>query len=341
MKKLVLSFIVLLSTGILIAQSDCSDIFISEYVEGWDNNKAIELYNPTGDSITLDNSYRLIRWANGSTTSDSDPLYTLPLTGTIGPYSTWVIIQDTIPPGQDTMVWPALQAKADWLAPYDYGGTTPGGNVLFWNGDDAVSLQKLDTAWKDIDIFGEIGVRPLNWQGGTNPSGAWTDTKPYCAGTGVYLTKSKTLVRKHNVKFGIDRITMNHYGDSLTGGIPNSFYALKEYDSLYVNFFDSLGSHRCDCYLNVSSKEIASYNYSQTINIYPNPSNEKINVVFSHYSASAKAYLELFDAGGRFIKSQPVKRIITQIDISSLQNGVYLIKIAMPESLFVKKFIKQ
>jgi hypothetical protein len=59
-------------------------------------------------------------------------------------------------------------AEADWLAPYDYYGTTPGENVVFWNGDDAISLQKkqTDTIWIDIDIFGEIGIRPLNSQGG-------------------------------------------------------------------------------------------------------------------------------------------------------------------------------
>ncbi len=157
------------------------------------------------------------------------------------------MIQDTIPEGQDTMVWPALRAKADWLAPYDYNGTTPGGNVFFWNGDDAISLQKLQPggSWKDIDIFGEIGVRPVDFQGGT--TGAWTDTKPYWRGDGAYLTKDQTLIRKHTVAYGIDRIVMNHYGDSVTNGFPHSFNAFVEYDSMPANFFDSLGSHWCDC----------------------------------------------------------------------------------------------
>jgi hypothetical protein len=251
MKKLFLFCTALLSAGALNAQTNCSDLFISEYVEGWYNNKALELYNPTNAPITLDNSYRLIRWSNGSSTSDQDPLYVLPLTGTIGSYTTWVIIQDTIPAGQDTMVWPALRAKADWLAPYDYGGTTPGGNVAFWNGDDALSLQKkqINGTWLDIDIFGEIGVRPLNHQGGTSPPGGWTDTAPYWRGDGAVLTTDKTIFRKHTVKYGIDRIAMYHYGDSITNGFPNSFNAFVEYDSMPANFFDSLGSHWCDCHI--------------------------------------------------------------------------------------------
>ena len=236
-----------------MAQTDCSDIFMSEYVEGWNNNKGLELYNPTSAPITLDNMYRVIRWSNGSSSSDQDIQYVVYPMGTINPYEVMVIIQDTIPAGQDTMVWAGLKKKATWLAPYAYNTTppTPGGNCIFWNGDDAVSLQKkqLNGTWKDIDIFGDIGVRPSNWQGPPNytPSGAWTDTKPYVTGTGIYLTKSKTLVRKHGIKHGVDLATMITYGNTSTGGVPNSFYALLEYDTLPANFFDSLGAHWCDC----------------------------------------------------------------------------------------------
>jgi hypothetical protein len=250
MKKIVLFFAALLSAGALLAQTDCSDIFMSEHIEGWNNNKAVELYNPTSAPITLDNVYRIIRWSNGSTNSDQDIQYVVYPMGTIGAFKTFVIIQDTIPAGQDTMVWAGLKKKANWLAPYAYGTIppTPGGNCVFWNGDDAVSLQKkINGTWKDIDIFGEIGVRPTNWQGTYSPSGAWTDTPPYILGVGKYLTKSHGLKRLHTVKHGVDRATMIHYGDVTTGGIPNSFNALLEYDTLAVNFFDSLGQHWCDC----------------------------------------------------------------------------------------------
>jgi hypothetical protein len=285
----------------------------------------------------------MIRWSNGSTTSDQDPLYVLPLTGTISAYSTWVIIQDTIPAGQDTMIWPALRAKADWLAPYDYGETTPGGNFAFWNGDDAISLQKLQTGntWKDIDIFGEIGVRPLNWMGGTTPPGAWTDTKPYWQGNGAYLTADQSLIRKHTIKFGIDRDAMNHYGDSVTGGYPNSFNALAEYDSMPANFFDSLGSHWCDCDGLVGSREFGSSGNSRTVLLYPNPSQEKIIVEYLQYSISIRAELEIFKSDGELIKKQSLNGTRTVVDISSFPNGVYFVKIVLPERILMKKFIRQ
>jgi predicted extracellular nuclease len=50
MKKALL-FLGLLSS---VAQAqDCTKIFISEYVEGWSNNKALEIYNPSNVAVDL------------------------------------------------------------------------------------------------------------------------------------------------------------------------------------------------------------------------------------------------------------------------------------------------
>jgi hypothetical protein len=336
MKKLLLFFATLLSAGALLAQTNCSDIFISEYVEGWYNNKAMELYNPTNTAITLDNNYRLIRWSNGSTTSDQNPLYVLPLVGTIEPYKVLVMVQDTTKPGQDTMVWLALRKKATWCAPYDYDGTTPGGNVVFWNGDDAVSLQKLQgSTWKDIDIFGEIGVRPLDWQGGTTTVGAWTDTKPYWRGTGAYLTKDQTLIRKHTVKFGVDRITMSHYGDEITGGFPNSFYAFAEYDSMPANYFDSLGSHWCDC---KTLQAINEFQQTNKVSIQPNPvTNGQFNVSSSLSITS----IEVLTTLGQqvFYRNYPSGLHEVNIILNGTPAGVYLVKIVNNENQHVSRKI--
>ena len=337
MKKLLLFFTALLSSGALFAQTDCSDIFISEYVEGWYNNKALELYNPTNAAITLDGNYRLIRFSNGSTTSDQDPLYALPLTGKIEPYKVMVIIQDTTKPGQDTMVWLELRKKGTWLAPYDYGGTTPGGNVVFWNGDDAVSLQKKNgSTWKDIDIFGEIGVRPLDWQGGT--TGAWTDTKPYWKGSGIYLTKDQTLIRKKTVKFGIDRIAMSHYGDTQTGGFPDSFYALAQYDSMPANFFDSLGQHTCNCKSSIGVAEIQN---ASSVVIQPNPvTNHQFTVTSSIPMLSVQVVSVVGqDVYSREYATRPRE---IKVQLNDLPQGIYLVKIRNAENQsVVKKIILQ
>jgi hypothetical protein len=339
MKKHLLFIAALLSAGSVFAQTDCTDLFISEYVEGWYNNKALELYNPTNAAITLDNNYRLIRYSNGSSTSDQNPLYALPLVGTIAPYQVMVMVQDTTKPGQDTMIYPELRKKATWLAPYDYDGTTPGGNVVFWNGDDAVSLQKIQTGdtWKDIDIFGEIGVRPLDWQGGT--TGAWTDTPPYWRGTGAYLTKDQTLVRKKTIKHGIDKVAMSHYGDTQTGGFPNSFNAFAEYDSLPVNFFDSLGFHRCDC---KNSAGIGKTGAVQNYRITPNPVT---NGQFTVQANLPFESVEVVSIVGVVVCSRefPLMDRDARIVLNDVPEGVYLVRVRFGDNQqpVIKKIIIQ
>lgn len=337
MKRLLLFIAALLTAGYSYTQN-CSDLFISEYVEGWYNNKALEIYNPTGATITLDGNYRLIRWDNGKTTSDTDPLYVLPLTGSIDAFKVMVIIQDTTKPGQDTMVWATLRAKGTWLAPYDYGGTTPGGNCVFWNGDDAVSLQKKlnNGTWSDIDIFGEIGVRPLDYLGGT--TGAWTDTKPYWRGTGAYLTKDQSLIRKRSVKLGIDRIAMSHYGDSTTGIYPNSFYAFAEYDSMPANFFDSLGFHTCDC---KSSSGIHQVNMTRSLQISPNPVTNGEFTIQSGYPVQA---VEIISLLGETIYSQELNsnQVQVRVSVTNQKTGVYFVRVHYADNqVAVKKVIFQ
>ena len=67
----------LLSVSVLFAMSvnaqDCSELFISEYVEGTSQNKAIEVYNPTDASIDLSN-YTIERYSNGATNNTGEEL---------------------------------------------------------------------------------------------------------------------------------------------------------------------------------------------------------------------------------------------------------------------------
>jgi hypothetical protein len=294
---------------------DCSDLMITEYVEGWNNNKAMEIYNPTTSDIDLTGNYRLIRWSNGDETSDQDIRYVLPLEGSIAPYQVIVMIQDTNFPGQDTMIAPGLKARANYMAPADYDAGTNGCRVVFWNGDDAVSLQKkVSGTWTDIDIFGEIGIRPLNWQGGTDPVGGWDDTPPYADGQGNYLSKDQTLYRKAGVKSGIDRNEMNLYG-------VNSFYALAEYDSLPNNSFDSLGFHRCDCQV----LSVPENNKLLSVQIYPNPVTAGSALITADFEISE---IELLAMDGsllsRFTLNEKQYKLVLP---EGCKDGIYLVRI--------------
>src|SRR5262249_21633120 len=57
-----------------------TDVFISEYIEGTSNNKALEIYNGTGASVDLAaGGYQVEMYFNGSASAG----LTIPLTGTV------------------------------------------------------------------------------------------------------------------------------------------------------------------------------------------------------------------------------------------------------------------
>lgn len=116
---------------VITPPSGCGDLFISEYGEGSGNNKYIEIYNPTGAAISLAN-YDLVIYANGSPTVSS----TIALSGSIAPYSTYVIKNNS--------------ASALIIANLSTAS-------LNFNGDDAVALRKSSVL---IDVIGQTGTDP-------------------------------------------------------------------------------------------------------------------------------------------------------------------------------------
>ena len=140
--------------------TDCSELFISEYVEGWSNNKAIEIYNPTDASIDL-SAYMVIRYSNGSTSASEGNA--VQLTGIIAAGDVHVGVLEKLDEngeGQEAPIWDSLQVKADAFYCPEYNVS----NAWYFNGNDAVVLAKGTT--NDInnsvvvDIFGKIGEDP-------------------------------------------------------------------------------------------------------------------------------------------------------------------------------------
>jgi hypothetical protein len=137
------------------------DLFISEYIEGGSNNKAIELYNPTDAAIDLSN-YKLVLFSNGSET-----------------YSNNIVLTGTLQPGEVYVVY-----NADSVADISNVGDVTS-TITYFNGDDAIALIKLDgTDETIIDVFGIIGEDPGTY---------WE--------VGADNTLNHTLVRNANVTY--------------------------------------------------------------------------------------------------------------------------------------------
>jgi predicted extracellular nuclease len=116
--------------------------FISEYIEGSSNNKAIEIYNPTAAPIDLAaGEYAIRQYSNGSASAG----LTLNLAGTLAPGDVYVVAHSS--------AIAAIRDQADQTT----------GSGLF-NGDDAVALVK---GGAFVDVIGQIGVDPgTEWGSG-------------------------------------------------------------------------------------------------------------------------------------------------------------------------------
>ena len=302
MKKILLS-IMMLGIGIF-AYGQCSDLMISEYVEGSYNNKAVEIYNPTSAAIDL-SGYRIVRYSNGG----SSPQFR-DLAGTLASADVLVLVidkQDPTASGQDTIVFDELRLLADTFI----SGAYPG--PMFFNGNDAVSLEKTDGTL--VDLIGVIGQNPGNaWTADT--AAGFTD-----AMGGRWWTKNHTMIRKPTVQSGI---TAN----------PQFFNPAAEWDTLAYNQFDHLGWHSCTC----TPNSIQEVEKKHDAFFYPNP------VTNSNFTVKATDIIQsvrMTNTMGQIVldRKNPDVRGDMRINTSSLDAGVYFVNIRLKDNKEITKKI--
>jgi len=316
MKKSLL-FIITIFLSISMFSQECADLFISEYVEGTGNNKALELYNPTKDPIDLGN-YNLVRYSNGGFVPAA-----VGLAGTIASKDTYVVVLDKRDPngtGFEQPVDTALQLKADtFLCPvYEVN------KMMYFNGNDAVTLEK--KTGEIVDIMGLIGPpmtsddngwgnlndTTITYNSGGNPT-EYT-IQNYIVGPLFWLswTENNTLIRKSSVSEGV---TAN----------PDPYFVVDvEWDSIPVNTFDSLGSHNCYCNtLSVDENYLVS-----KISVYPNP---VVNGEFSIDSEEAIETVEVIDVSGKIVERKTFNGNNNQLNFNLGSNlrGFYFVKIKL------------
>lgn len=348
MKK-VLLFISLFTFGSSFAQ-DCSKIFISEYVEGWSNNKALEIYNPTNQAVDL-SQYFVTRYSNGS--PDGTLLNSIQLTGTIQPYGVYVAVLDKRVPGsgQEAPIWDSLRVKADGFYCPDYTAN----KTFYWNGNDAVVLFKgiLPTGQPNsyninnisglqpIDRIGRIGENPVSGPTGGLPAEGWSTQAPYNNGAGIVVTADHSLIRKATIK----------KGDPLAATI---FNPLAEWDTIPAVTFlftplgdtiksnagapiqfgnwNSLGSHDCGC--NPADLAVSKVNTVQ-MELYPNPSTSGAFTVSA--SENIKA-ITVYNTLGQVVKKAKPNMNNASLQIGN-SPGLYIVQIETAEGTATKRLI--
>jgi hypothetical protein len=289
--------LLLLNTSVF---SQCNELFISEYIEGSGNNKAIEIYNPTSDSIEL-LKYAIRRYSNGSTDYTSGGGSTSLGTSQsrfIRSLGTFVLVNgQTTSTSSSPSCDPELQALGNQL-----DGVYPAPTYL--NGNDAIALTKSDVI---IDIFGKMGE---------DPGTAWSTEFPYTASSGVLITKDHTMIRKSSVQTGV---SVN----------PEFFDPMAQYDTLPKNTWTTLGTHDCICSTLNSIGDISlGTQYRNTkIRIFPNPIlNNELNIS----SSKPISYIQISNLTGQVVFSSVnggLDSSVMKVLVDYLPKGVYYLEV--------------
>lgn len=312
MRKFLLLILFISAVSAILAQP-CSELFISEYVEGSNNNKALEIYNPTNQDVDL-SDYQLSRYSNGGTS----PNY-VGLSGTLAPYDVIIIVldkQDCSKSGQDTCVFEELRGKADlFLCPvYEEN------KMFYFNGNDAVTLEtKLGIV---VDLIGKVGE---------NPGQAWTDSveagcvDPEGTMWWKHWTKDQTLIRKKEITEGVKENPTGMFNPSV------------EWDSLPRNTFSELGYHDCDCNPQTSISTVSK----RTNDAFCYPNIVKNNQ-FVVKATSVISEVEVVNVIGQpiFKHKSTSGRGDMKVNLPSGTKGMYLVRIKLIDNTsLVKKIL--
>jgi hypothetical protein len=199
MKKLI-TIAAALFTG-SAAYSQCSELFFSEYLEGSSNNKAIEFYNPTANTVNLAN-YVIYRYNNGSPT----PTDSLHPQGTLAPGAVFV--------AGNSQAVVNITSVSDTLH-----------SITFYNGDDAMVLKNKVTNTV-LDIIGIIGVDPgTNWPVGTGATSEFTLVRKVTVqqgNTNWAVAATEWDVYPQNTFTYIGAHTMNSCCSAVTASVASS-----------------------------------------------------------------------------------------------------------------------
>ncbi len=353
MKKILLTVLTVFAFLAMNAQN-CSNLFISGYVEGYGNNRALELYNPTPNAIDL-SGYSVGRFSNGATSFTGIQLPN----DMIQPYGNYVIVldkRDSIATGLETPIWngyqlwdtcrdavsgmPIIDANGEvvFCVQYDAGGMHLYGtvyhdfldlegradvflcsdyntnNAMYFNGDDAVALISGTTVAND-------GSNILDVVGviGEDPGDTWATPTNY------WITKDRTLIRKPLVEKGTGPV-VSILGDTL---------AYSNWDFYPKNTFTPLdGQHDCSCDPNyVSTQPINLVDFS----VYPNPTAG----AFTIEAAERINRVEIYNMIGQVIYNNATfSSEKANININNTNKGIHIVKIYFEnESIAIQKLL--
>lgn len=357
MRKFLLSLVAIFTCASINAQS-CSELFISTYVEGSGNNRAIELYNPTANAIDL-SGYSVGRFSNGSTSFTPVQLPN----DMIQPYGNYVIVldkRDSSAIGLEVPIWDGYQV---WDTCFDNVTGDPlldtTGNVRFCvQYDQATSVPLRGSVYNDfLDLQGradvfvcpDYNVNKAMYFNGNDAvaliSGTALDPvsgsnlidvigiigddpgsdQGWATASGSWITRNRTLVRKPYIEHGSGSV-VKLLGDTL---------AYDDWTMLPNNTFTVLdGQHDCQCDPNyVSTQPINIVDF----NVYPNPTSG----AFVVEAAERINRVEVYNMVGQVVYSNTsFNSDKANVHLNTKNKGLHIVKIYFDnDSIAIQKLL--
>jgi hypothetical protein len=75
---------------------------------------------------------------------------------------------------------------------------------------------------------------------------------------------------------------------------------------------------------------------NRTVNIYPNPSDDLINI---EVGEKHHATIEIYNVSGRLVYSKELNSKVEKIDLSGFSRGMYLVKVSQEQDVKVGKVV--
>lgn len=260
------------------------------------------------------------------------------------------------------------------VATTDYKSTS--GSALKFNGtSDYVSLgsafdypERTITLWTKVEDFpttggavyacdnnslsyGMTGITAVNLSGVNkfrfNVGSNWQYYNNATTGTWYHLafvvnsTHAKCFV---NGKL-IDSLPNNSFLKSGDGSSVARLGSARNGGYYFKGSMDEVKISNCALSNSEISKMYASIkdNYSKALflNVYPNPANDKITVVTPKSSTNKGGTVSVFTVDGQLVIQQPTNSEKTELNISDLSSGVYIIKYSNAINTAIARIIKE
>ena len=200
-----------------------------------------------------------------------------------------------------------------------------------------------------LEAMANTGYRFVNWTKGgtevsTEPSYTFTvnEAAEYVANFELQTFTVTAVADPENGGI-ISIVGDNHYGATVTVSVePNDDY---EFLNWTENGAILLGGASYTFTLTANRNLVAHLhcvasvdeNTHQTLNIYPNPVSDKLTIE----SSEAVGFVEIYNLTGAMVVSQECNSEKAEIDVNSLHEGIYFIRITTDTATLTRRFVKR